>query len=80
MNTAMYILVIGRTVRISNRNLDIRFSPKFELGMKKNQTGLSIIFYCSKIELENICRTRLTGHDSSKTKYLYNSSKLIFEK
>ncbi|KAE9525575.1 hypothetical protein AGLY_014102 [Aphis glycines] len=59
-----------------NRTLDVRFDSKFKLGMKKIRTELSNIFYCSKIELKNICRTRLTGHDSSKTKYLYNSSKV----
>jgi len=30
--------------------------------------------------IENISQTRLTGHDSSKTKYLYNSSKFILKK
>ena len=55
---------MGRTVRISNRTEPIRFGSKFELGMKKIRTELSCIFYCSKIELENICRIRLTGHDT----------------
>jgi hypothetical protein len=62
----MYRLVMGLTIRISNRILDVRFGSKFELCVKKNRTELSSIFYCSKIELENIFRSRLKGHNSLK--------------